>query len=121
MENLQTNLLQQNFDLAEKILIATDLKVTALDHIRSFFKAGLDFHGTDLWKEALSELDGKIYPKSAISVIREKLEFHKNDEGFQAKEAFLRAENLVVTNCYKTVIEQTKTNFALKRLEESNN
>ncbi len=115
METIQTNILQQNFDLAERNLIATDLRVTTLDHIRSYFKAGLDFYGEDSWKEALSELDEKTYPKSAISIFREKLEFHKNDEDFQTKEAFLRAENLISTNFYKAVIEETKTKFAVAR------
>lgn len=115
MENLQTNILQQNFELAEKILIATDLRVTTLDHVRSYFKAGSDFHGTDLWKEALSELDEKTYPKSAISIFKEKFGSHRNDQEFQVKEAFLRAENLVVTSCYKAIVEERNVRFAIAR------
>ncbi len=115
METIQTNILQQNFDLAEQNLINTDLRVTTLDHVRSYFKAGLDFYGEDSWKEALSELDEKTYPKSAISIFKEKFESHRNDQEFQAKEAFLRAENLVVTNCHKAAIEQTKAKFKLAR------
>ena len=114
MENLQTNILQQNFDLAEKKLIDTDLRVTSLDHIRSFFKAGLDFHASqsepdaiNLWKEALSELDEKRCPKSALSIIRDKMESHWDDSEFQPREAFLRVENLVSKNYFNHLQEQT--------------
>ncbi len=108
MEYLQTEVLKQNFDLAEQNLITTDLRVTTLDHVRSYFKAGLDFYGDELWSEALSELDGKSYPKSAISIFKEKFESHRNDQEFQAKEAFLRAENLISTNYYKSLISKPK-------------
>ena len=105
-------------------MIETDLRVTTLDHIRSFFKAGLDFYASkseindvNFWKKALSELDGTKYPRSVMAILRDNLESHWDDPEFQAKEAFLRAENLVVTCCFKSAIEQTKASFRLKRLE----